>query len=289
MSGFDKLKPSMIVAMAYSNITFDYVQIFDTLVPDNIEYDCGKKKKKTMVKDVRAPEGSILSMRKLQELKGIPSKISNNGKKEFPNQVSLYISIGSQNAHLMVFKNCIKVSSCKTVEDVVKALILFWRKIRKHKKMYTAPKDREFIIEIVNCNRDFKLDFTINRQALNDVINSEKYKMFVDASAKAIYEPTSNTHVKVPLKLPPPEKITYTKLTLKPRKIETVYENQYSKKKKKDNNTGKFMAFRSAKVIQSVRRPEYAKQFYTLFMTIINENRDKIEEKMSKEIKSKKQ
>jgi len=293
---FDELKISTITVMVYSNIVFNYKEIYDNMVPTSIIPILTKKGKQPKIKDVRAPEGDILSLRYGKKIRGLQSKIGNNGKAEFPNQTSLYISLGDKNAHLMIFKSCFKVAACRTIDEVTKATSLFWNRVKGLKNSYSlkTPKEKPtFILETVMNNVDFKLGFNIDRKNLNDVMNSQEYKSFVgtkskkkkqdndDAISFQVYETTSSTQVPIKMFLPDPEKIEYQKIVDNNGKYElsTVYKNYLNPNPAKPClNRASFMVFRSSKVIESTRLQSSTGEFYNLFMNIIRERKDEIKE-----------
>lgn len=280
-------KTCMTTFMAYTNITFNHKQIFEILTTGTYEYNDNKPKKNTERKKkknikpkyVTSKKGTIVHLRYGKEMKGLPCKISKNGKGEFPNQVSMYLSIGHKVVHFMVFNRSIKIANCKDLDEVQDALCTFWDIIKNEEKIRTLPKDSPyFIIDVVLSNIVYHVDFVIDRKAIDKVSKLPEYKSYIDDKSCSIYEPTSASLVKIPFKDEKPNTRTFFKLTLDDNPtMTTVYTNPFRSKKDKDNiDHATFLVFGTGKINQSTRIHTSIEKFRDIFLKMIHDHKDEI-------------
>lgn len=271
--------------MAYSNVSFDIKTIYTKLPVLEVEVPLTKKKRIPDLKKVKAPYGSIISLRHGNDYRGIVTKPVLNTKNFFLNQVSCVLSLtvtSIKNLHIMMFKDSLKIAGCKSTSQAIEAVELLWDAVKKIKDSYTITDNSPptFIFDTVMTNVDFKLGFNIDRKKLNNLVNDKKYKHLIQGSR---FETTGNTNVNIKLYSHQPDDFRYQCLTIDKTPIVTsVPENKYAKKKQRKNTTT-FLVFRSSKVIESGRFIENMRNGYDEFIKIISENRHLIEEKINKE------
>jgi hypothetical protein len=185
----------------------------------------------------------------------------------------------------MLFKNSLKIAGCKNEEDAAEVLLVLWQdyitNIEDSWKLKTSEKHPKFIFDVVMRNVDFKLGFFIDRENLNYLMNSSKYKDNVFMSQ---YESTGQTNVNIKMFSNKPDNFTYDCLVIpiknkyKPYFI-TVNENKYKNSKKKEKiKYITFIVFSSSEIILSGRYDEVMKKMYEFFVTTAFTNRKDIEE-----------
>ncbi|AHA46072.1 hypothetical protein ISTM_174 [Insectomime virus] len=297
---FSDCQVSTKTVMAYTNVTFNLRNVFDGLpvveIPES-EYKVRKKTGIPNIKTVKAPEGSIVSLRHGNEFRGIvtnPKAAENKTtKKYFLNQVTCIISIEGKNLHIMIFRGNFKIPGCRTEEQVKKAVDILWNYIASIDESFELKEGEtrpRFFLETVMTNVDFTFGFTIDRQVLNTVMNSEKYEDKVRISR---FEPTTDTQVNIRIRSSLPKDFAYEVMcfregTKKWRySIEHETENKYTKRRKPKKHTT-FMVFSSSKTIVSGKHKESMEAAFDTFYQIIMENRDVIEDIFPEEKQPKK-
>lgn len=276
----------MTTFMAYTNATFNHKRIFESFVTGDYEYIDSKskrgaerkKKKSIKLKYVTAKKGTIVHLRYGKEMKGLPCKISKHGKGEFPNQVSMYLSIGPKVVHFMVFNKSIKIANCKNLSEVKEALCTFWELVKSGNGTLTETSNSPyFIIDVVLCNVVFYVDFVIDRKVIDKVSKLPEYKQYIDHKNCSIYEPTSASLVKIPFKDDKPTARTFFKLILDTQTLTTVYDNPLQPKKDKENvDHATFLVFGTGKINQSTRIHTSIEKFQKIFMKMITDHKDEI-------------
>lgn len=302
---FSKVPISIKTIMAYSNINFNFIEIFKQIpvvIPDNVPLT--KKKKLPDIKKVVAKYGTIFSARHGNDYRGLIFKETTNKKAFFLNQSSFYLSLGEKNVHIMIFKNTIKIAGSKKIEQAPEIINILWGYISKMSNVYSLidvktdryfsyfninPEDQKqiptFTFDAVMTNVDFKLGFSIDRKKLNNLMNDKKYSDIIHLSK---FETTGSVHVNIKMKITDPPNIKYKCLRIEETddgnlesKIIECDQNFYSPlKKTKKKNFTTFLVFLSSKVIESGKYDEVIEQHFNKFLDIIKENRDLIEEKL---------
>lgn len=297
---FENLKISTSTIVCYTNMIFDIKKLYDKLnvytVPDG--YETLRKSKLPNIKKIYAPYGEIISVRRGNQFRGLVTKDVSNKKKFFLNQLTCIISLNTgddesemkeikrgdkaNNINIFIFKTSIKIAGCKNDqigENVIKEV---WeRHISKLTDCYTIVDDEppNFTFETVMTNVDFLLGFKIDREILNNIMNSEKYKNVVELSK---FESTSSTSVIIYFHTTVPIDYYYNKIVWhdenKTFKREKVKNISYRVKKNKKKHTT-FLVFQSSKITVSARFFPRLKEDYEKFLKIINENKSSIEEK----------
>jgi hypothetical protein len=202
----------------------------------------------------------------------------------------IFISLGHVNPNIMLFKDKMKITGCKTESEAIETVMLLWENyIRPHKNLWALPEGHtyvDFLFSTVMRNVSFKLGFPIDRNKLNRVMNAP------GSGYVSQYEPTchTNVNIKTPVVKPAnykydilhydmPAKFTKTTKFSDGTLIQTdvnPYENTKKKRHDKPNNT--FIVFGSSNVIFTGRYTEDMKQQYNRTVKFIIDCRSDIEE-----------
>lgn len=290
---FDELDISTNTIMVYCNITFNLQKVYEVLPITVVDVPLTKKKKLPDVKKIKAPYGTIFSIRYKNDYKGIITKApSEKASNYFLNQVALFLSLGNKNLHIMVFKDTFKIAGSKDLNQAIEATKLLWSFISADHSTYAMsdiPENKDqfqypsFIFDTVMTNVDFKLGFQIDRKKLNNLMNDKKYNSIIKMSR---FETTGNPNVNIKFYCKKPDNFTYKCMILENVDNPTfriLPENFFDKKKKKKPNYTTFLVFRSSKVIESGKFKESSKNSYNEFINIIKTHQDEIKEKIDDE------
>lgn len=237
-----------------------------------------------------------------------------NGKLEyFLNQVTILISLGGSHIiNVMLFKDSIKITGCKSENDAISIVMILWEnyllplisedsksdfvkliergesissKVRSVSPLTKNPyfkveKERvEFVFETVMKNIDFFLGYNIDREALNMLMNSKKYSKYIFMSN---FEPTGQTSVNIKMFVKRPTKQRFTCLYYphgnrpKLKDIESITQYKRPKRAKPKYNT--FIVFESSKTKLSGCYDRDMCRVLKIFLTIIGENKNSIEQ-----------
>ena len=202
----------------------------------------------------------------------------------FLNQITIVISVGDPPLlNTMLFKDALKFAGCKNMEDAIEAMSILWTryisKIPGAWKLKPGHSVPTFTFETVMRNVDFKIGFPIERNALNEVMNSPAYADVIHMSQ---YEPTLHTNVNIQMYSKKPDPFYYTCLEIpfrgKSKRYQTT-ELKY-KKIKPPKKFVTFIVFSSSETILSGRYHGNMKEMYEHFLRIVGENREKITERI---------
>ena len=201
----------------------------------------------------------------------------------FLNQITIVLSVGDVMLNVMMFTDNFKIAGCKKKDNAIQATKILWEKLSQIPGAF-SPKNKEedstrFLFSLVMRNVDFRLGFPIDRQKLNQLMNSEKYS---DRVCMSQCEPTGNTNVNIKMYSKKPESFTYDCLVI-PRsggspRFDRLKKNPYKKKKKSKHVT--LIVFSSSEVILSGRYEKIMKEVYEFFVQEAFLNRELIEEKI---------
>jgi len=253
----------------------------------------------------QTPKGTVYTTRyycthcktyyNLNELEKIPY---------FLNQLTIVLSVGNYNLNIMVFKKSFKIAGCKNDEDAKIATKILWRDFIEPLNAYTLTEDSptysseplvpKFVFKRAMMNVDFKLNFPIDRDRLNHLMNEEKYKRIVHLSG---YESTAHSSVNIKLFKAKPADYNYECLVMavgEPPRLELIgkinpYKSRKPKKPKKENEKRArkdepkyttFIVFSSSKIILSGKYMECMKEAYTFFIMETHQNKTLIEERI---------
>lgn len=300
---FETLKPSTQTIMAYSNIEFLHARIFDKIDPASEEYMYLPKTKKGFYnkKKARAPYGYIINMQYGDQFKGVDFRKPQKKKKKishFLNQVSILLSLGDINISLMVFSSNIKMPGCKNMKHAEEAIMILWQEyffkdrkmwkfIPEHKSIYPEPT---FLFKCAMKNIGSIMEFHINREKLNYLMNDEKFEDKVSLSQ---WENTSHPNVNVKLFSKKPKNFKYDAMVFTKRGFPyfiKVEKNPFKVPKKNKSKWNTIIVFSSAdkpsNIILSGKYDESMKDSYEFFVNLIQNNRHYLEKNYSPMIKS---
>jgi hypothetical protein len=185
--------------------------------------------------------------------------------------------------NIMMFKDNLKIAGCKSLDDAVEAVLILWQDYIalypdswKLKDGETAPK---FQFQSVMRNVDFKLGFPIERNALNFLMNDQKYSKYIFMSQ---YEPTSQTNVNIKMHSVKPEGFMYDCLVIpskgNPYFTQTPELTYKAPKKAKGGKYITFIVFSSSEVILSGRYDQNMKEMYEFFVKVVFQHKKHIQE-----------
>ncbi len=220
----------------------------------------------------------------LKQLKKIPN---------FLNQVTLVISIGKIILNIMLFSSKdtkmgnFKIAGCKEDIDAHEATMILWQdyisQISGGWNILDPIWDPQpkFLFRLVMRNVDFKLGFFIDREELNNLMNSPIYR---DKVFMSQCEATGHTNVNIKMFANKPKGYLYDCLVMPLNKEAYFIElnkNPYKPKKKKKDKHTTFIVFSSSEIILSGRYEENMKEMYEFFVSEVIKNKKRVEEKLN--------
>ena len=291
MKSFKDIDVSTRTIIALSNLTLDIGKLFTELKLTKytvIPKKRGRKKIPVEIppenKDVK--QGSIITLKYFENLRGVDLKNKPPSKKYFRNALTIVMYVDEKFINFKVAeKGKFQMTGCKTVDQAEKAIRLFLEKINPTQYVIRTDNSISVIFNISMTNKDFKVNYCINREKLDSFINN-------NTEYTSLFEPTfgySGVNIKIPMRESIDtnlRKITYD-FDTKNWNTENVEYSEYLKRlsdkerikhsKKERYNT--FLVFHSGKVIHSGMCEKYMEDSYNYFVkNIITDNRDNIEE-----------
>jgi hypothetical protein len=250
------------------------------------------RKRKEEVKDpnVGITEGSIITLKYKGEMRGVDVKNKRQNTQYFRNSLTVVMIIGGKKINFKVSTNGrFQITGCKQYDHAEKCIRYTWGYIeeiysKEHIQRITNGAAPECIFNVVMTNIDFNVGFRINREMLDEHINTKTpYKSILETSFGY-----TGVNIKIPLvkkSFPRVKKIVYEEGKWNDNFI--TYEDylkllpslEYKKEVEKEKyNT--FLVFHSGNVIFSSRNHHYMLDTYVEFMNIIHSKRDTIIEKI---------
>jgi TATA-box binding protein (TBP) (component of TFIID and TFIIIB) len=297
---FDDIKVSTKTFIAMTNITIDLKKLFEFLpVTDYvvIPKKRGRKKKTTYTNpNIDIKEGSIVTMKYENKIKGVDLKQKKNQTKKkattkwFRNSFTVVMIIDGKPINFKICKNGVmQLTGCKEdrhAEDCVKNI---WNFIKDEKDIYNFNRGEKFEVLFIPAMRniDFSVGFIVDREKLANYMNTQ-------TEFHSLLE-TSFGYTGVNIKIPIQKNIT----TMNVKKInyedglwletDTTYneylehltEKEKNKKLNKERYTT-FLVFHSGRVIVSSSCADFARDSYYYFLNIIRKSYHLIEEKLDK-------
>jgi len=309
------MQVTTITVNVQTNVSNDLKKLFHGLTVFNVENPPIKLNGHGVslgvhdVKNVRAPKGSILSLKLGNEFRGLQTTIPNKKRNNFfMNQLTCILSLGQSNMNVKIFKNSFNITGCKSIEMAEDTIKVLWDRI----KLFTEYESHyQFVFEQIMSNYQFSVGYRINLMKLKllfpikviqskdyrrcDIIPLHNYKRIDDIKYDLVYDSNGitksyNTNaivkMKSPLKSP-----TYTALCYEGEKWsrlddrlsrcgewkrEEVDDNCRVEKSKKEPYTT-FIVYPDT-VLMSVRHAQNAQEDYDYFMNIMTEHRGEIQE-----------
>jgi TATA-box binding protein (TBP) (component of TFIID and TFIIIB) len=275
----------------------------------------GRKKREDEGDTSKKPaEGSIISMKYKNSIKGVDSKNKTkkrevvdegraNKKKYFRNSVTLEMMLDKKINFKLSKNGSIQLTGCKKTEHAEKCVKYVWQYIKDLQNRdiqvcenYNKIK-KGFTVVFTNGlrNVNFFLDFRIDRIALNNYINN-----FTTYKSRFNWEQHyAGVNIKFPVNLDECDvKLDTLSLTSRKnlredtwKKGKIMYSDYYKNmneedkkkediKRKKKEEENSFFVFCSGKVILSGKYLETTEKNYYAFLEVMKEAKDIIEEKL---------
>ena len=286
---FEDIKVSTKTIIAVTNLTIDINLLFDYLETTPykiIKKKRGRKKKKDNINlNMDVAEGSIITLKYQDDIKGVETKNKKKNlsrKKYFRNALTVIMVLKDNNLNKLInFKisknGKFQITGCKKLEHAEKIIKYTWNIIKDNKNIYNL-EDKHFktVFNTVMTNIDFNVGYLINRENLNKYINQHtEYNSLLETSFGY-----TGVNIKIPVKrdlstldLPCLKNINNEWITTQ------VNAGPYlNKNKKKRYNT--FLVFHSGNVIMSGMIKEIMKPDYIFFNKILKDSKDIIKERL---------
>ena len=283
---FENYDPSTKTFVVNTNLIVNIEDIFYRRILPITPYVVVKKrrgrKKKIQEEDPNKGLkcGSIIQFQYRKEFQGVILKNKGSkGKKKgfFRNSVTIVIFIEDKLINFKLSNNGkFQVTGCKHDFQAEQCVLYIWKYIKDHTDLYefTEGTNLRAIYDPVMHNIDFSVGFNINRENLDNYINS--YTPYT-----SLLEPTLG-YTGVNIKLP--VDVSYSKLKLKVKNYNNsgsitttsfiTFADYLAKYKKKDlkkiiYNT--FLVFQSGKVIMSGKVGLFMGPAYYNFVTVLKD------------------
>ena len=288
---FEKIEVSTKTIIAVTNWNLEIKKLFKILpITDYVLVPKRRgRKRKEEVKNPNADikEGSIVTIKYQNKIRGVDLKGKKPSDKPggyFRNSVTIVMHVDGKMINFKISKNGkFQITGCKYDHQAEKCLMFLWEYV-KDTGLYECEKDPEVTFITVMTNIDFNLGFTVNREVLDEYINTmTDYNSLLETSFGY-----TGVNIKIPMISPcniPLNKITYkdgswvkTNILYKDY-IETINEKDQKKEKTKVRyNT--ILAFQSGNIILSSMHVRTMEKTYEDFINIVKQSRDQIEEKI---------
>lgn len=292
---FEENQVSTKTIIANINIEFDIKKLFESLPLTNFTFVKKKRGRKKKNENAKPPpalkEGSIITLKFEDKVRGVETKKSSNKKRSktyFRNSLTVVMDIKGKRINFKISKNGkFQITGCKTDLHAELCVKHIWNYIKdKEGDLYKKRADNvEIMFAPAMRNIDFKLGFLIDRQALAKYIN-------VNTEYYAMLE-SSFGYTGVNLKIPMEDDITKLKIKKIIYKDDTWVETdtfykeyletfplKEQKKKLAKKRYITFLAFHSGRIICSAMHKEFTIEPYKNFIQIIKDSRHIIEEKL---------
>lgn len=296
---FDDIPVSTKTFIVMTNISIDIRRLFEYLpiTPYVVIPKKRGRKKKCVAPDPNKglANGSIITLDLANEIRGVclKKKKKRSGKKSdfFRNSITVVMIIDDKRINFKITRNGkFQMTGCKFDEHAEKCVEYIWKYI-KDTDIYTIKNNEQFTATFIPAMRniDFSLGFLLNREALDNYINTE----MIDLGYTSLLETNigyTGVNIKVPVTKP------ITDLVLK----RLVYNNKLNewgnpttvpyqtyldtlKPKEQEKKLNKerfitFLVFYSGKCIMSSICAEFSRDTYNDFIEMIQDNRDLFEE-----------
>lgn len=304
---FNDVPVSTQTIIAVSNLKFNLNLLYQYLPITPFVIVKKKRGRKKKVEETNPNQnistGSIISVQYKTNIRGsILKESKKDNKTYFLNSITIVMIL--ENNKLINSKisqnGKLQITGCKNMEqcyDMIKYLFKHIREIeiQTGEKLFqlklgskSCNRNPQFIFNIVMKNIDFKVDFNINRDSLNDFINE-------NTSYCSLFESSVNTGVNIKIKSNTPYEENLNSiellsdLTIKKEVVPFssyvfLLDEKEKKEKKKETKKEKyhtFLVFHSGSIIQSGSGPDM-KDIYNTFMNILLTNKDKFMEILNK-------
>lgn len=250
------------------------------------------RKKKNYVEHIQnnVEDGSIISVKYQGNIRGVELKKRKKSSKYFRNAVTIIISVNNKLINLKISSNGkFQVTGCKDFNNCKKAIQYLFDIIIQKKDTYFKKCDDKIkiIFNNVMTNKDFSVGFSVNRENLDNIINSNtEYNSLLETSF-------GYTGVNLKMKLDPKidRSFNYMELNVETQQYtegqidyETYVKSLTDKELLKEQKTRHitFLIFQSGNVIMSGMNEIFMEKYYNIFFDIVNKNKSLILDKLVK-------
>ena len=290
---FNNIVISTETIIAKTNWKVDILALFNHLpityykvIPKKRGRKSKDEKKEEKSDDLK--DGEIITLKIGNKIRGVNLKEKKNAKRFFRNSLTIVMFLDNKFINFKVSKNGkFQFTGCKNEFHSQRSMEFIYEYTKYSTKIIQIDGDQSEIIFItVMTNINFNLGFCINRENLDEYINTKtKYYSLLETSfgytgvnIKILLENINNI---------PIHKIIYNNETDEWEKIEFNYAKYIDtldeKEKKKELSKVRyntFLVFQSGNVILSSPHKECMRNTYHEFMEIIDTCKDRIEEKI---------
>ena len=250
------------------------------------------RKKKNFVEHIQnnVDDGSIISVKYQGDIRGVELKKRKKSSKYFRNAVTIIISVNNKLINLKISANGkFQVTGCKNFDNCKKAIQYLFDIILTNRDVYLKEygKKINIIFNNVMTNKDFSVGFTVNRENLDNIINSStEYNSLLETSfgyTGVNLKMKLNKNIErsfncVELDVDTNEYRSYV-ISYKDY-IKSLNEKELVKENKDRHVT--FLIFQSGNVIMSGMNEVFMEEYYNIFFDIINKNRESLVDKLNK-------
>lgn len=250
------------------------------------------RKKKNYVEHIQnnVEDGSIISVKYQGNIRGVELKKRKKSSKYFRNAVTIIISVNNKLINLKISSNGkFQVTGCKDFNNCKKAIQYLFDIIIKNKDTYFKKCEDKIrvIFNNVMTNKDFSVGFSVNRENLDNIINSNtEYNSLLETSF-------GYTGVNLKMKLDPKidRSFHYMELDVENHQYtegfidyQTYVKSLTDKELLKEHKTRHitFLIFQSGNVIMSGMNEIFMEKYYNIFFDIVNKNKSVILDKLVK-------
>lgn len=297
---FDDIKISTQTIIGISNILINTEKLFRKFVVTPytvIEKRRGRKKKDDVhVEPDILPDGNIITIKFGDLIRGVDVNQKKKKGKFFRNALTLVMFMDGKLINFKITKNGrFQFTGCKSIEHAKKCIQYMWDqintsdyqiqiKLNDNEKLYeyvdnTSIFDIKFLTVMTNI--DFNIGFPIDREKLDEFINSQSvYNSLLETSfgyTGVNIKIRVNQNVDFDLPCQKYDKLTGTWNEYYIRYSEFIKEigNQKYGTKSRYNT---FLIFHSGNIIMSGYNPLFMKNCYQQFRKLLQDNRKCIEE-----------
>lgn len=298
---FDTIKISTQTIIGISNLNVNTEKLFHkfTICPYKVIEKRRGRKKKTDIEEepVILQDGSIITVKFGDLIRGVDIHQKKKQGKYFRNALTIVMFVDNKLVNFKITKNGrFQFTGCKSIIHAQKCIQHMWEQINSdnyHVKvkldetnlLYTFIDESESLkiqFLTVMTNIDYNIGFSINREKLDVFINSQTHY-------NSLLE-TSFGYTGVNIKMKVEDEFDFDLPCLSYDKLSDTWNNYtipYSeflklnsdnKKYKSKNRYNTFLVFHSGNIIMSGFNPLYMKDCYTMFRTMLLQNRHLIEE-----------
>ncbi len=288
---FDKIEVSTKTIIAVTNWNLEIKKLFNILPISDyviVPKRRGRKRKEEVPNpNIGLKEGSIVTIKYQNDIRGVDLKGKKNDGKSggyFRNSVTIVMYIDGKMINFKISKNGkFQITGCKHDYQAEKCITFLWEYV-KNTGLCKCEKDPEVTFITVMTNIDFNLGFTVNREVLDEYINTmTEYNSLLETSF-------GYTGVNIKIPMLPPYDIPLTKITYKNEewlRSEILYRDYIDtleeKDKRKEQNKTRYntiLAFQSGNIILSSMHVKTMKKTYEDFIDIVKTSREQIEERI---------